>query len=184
MFFTVFYRAAQSLSFAVPVSVVTALVGPLSVLGAAWLLYLEVHHALDDTGKELLDDVVLGRDFSMRSANAILPLAIVLSSRAGCSAKTTFAKAHDGRPLGYQSGRLVHYELGRDPPPVKGSSRTPAREIASTTQILFLLIDSAFFSIPLITSQPRTDRTPRVLGIVLFPVYSSLPQRPPALGDN
>jgi hypothetical protein len=41
-------------------------------------------------------------------------LAIVVSSRESCCAKTTFAKGHDGRPLGYESGRLIHHSVGHD----------------------------------------------------------------------
>jgi poly(hydroxyalkanoate) depolymerase family esterase len=42
-------------------------------------------------------------------------LAIVVSFRGSCSAKTTFAESHDGRSLSYATGRLVHHALGHDP---------------------------------------------------------------------
>jgi NAD(P)-dependent dehydrogenase (short-subunit alcohol dehydrogenase family) len=41
-------------------------------------------------------------------------LAIVVPFRESCSAKTTFAKSHDGRPLSYEAGRLIHHALGHD----------------------------------------------------------------------
>jgi hypothetical protein len=41
-------------------------------------------------------------------------LAIVVSFRGSCSAKTTFAESHDGRSLSYATGRLVHHALGHD----------------------------------------------------------------------
>jgi type III restriction enzyme len=31
-----------------------------------------------------------------------------------CSAKTTFAKSHDGRPLPYEVGRFIHHQRGHD----------------------------------------------------------------------
>jgi hypothetical protein len=42
-------------------------------------------------------------------------LAIVVSFREDCSAKTTFAENHDGRPLSYEAGRFIHHALGHDP---------------------------------------------------------------------
>jgi hypothetical protein len=41
-------------------------------------------------------------------------LAIVVSFREDCSAKTTFAENHDGRPLSYEAGRFIHHALGHD----------------------------------------------------------------------
>jgi hypothetical protein len=32
-----------------------------------------------------------------------------------CFAKTTFAKSHDGRPLSYEAGWVIHHSLGHDP---------------------------------------------------------------------
>jgi hypothetical protein len=38
-----------------------------------------------------------------------------VSFREDCSAKTTFAENHDGRPLSYEAGRFIHHALGHDP---------------------------------------------------------------------
>jgi hypothetical protein len=41
-------------------------------------------------------------------------LAIVVSFREDCSAKTTFAESHDGRPLFYGTADFIHHALGHD----------------------------------------------------------------------
>jgi hypothetical protein len=50
----------------------------------------------------------------------------VVSFREDCSAKTTFAENHDGRPLSYEAGRFIHHALGHDlnNPPRKRASFT------------------------------------------------------------
>jgi hypothetical protein len=41
-------------------------------------------------------------------------LVIVVPFVESCFAKTTFAKSHDGRPLSYEAGWVIHHSLGHD----------------------------------------------------------------------
>jgi hypothetical protein len=75
---------------------------------------LKLHQPLDDVAEQLPDNFILSPLFNELSecdtgfGHRGVPFA------KDCRAKTTFAKSHDGRPLSYEAGRLIHHALGHD----------------------------------------------------------------------
>jgi hypothetical protein len=69
-------------------------------------------------------------------------LAIVVSFREDCSAKTTFAENHDGRPLSYEAGRFIHHALGHDQRSASLNTKPSSNLAAATSSSLIQWIAS------------------------------------------
>jgi hypothetical protein len=99
-------------------------------------------------------------------------LAIVVPFREDCSAKTTFAKSHDGRPLSYEAGRLIHHSLGHD------RAQAQAEENADNAQAAYASERKAYLAQVAINREYRHEVAVQHSMIVQIRRQLSAAQRP------